>query len=81
MKMFDPNFTCFDCGKDTCNGHDYYVVWDYLWKKFGVGDGMLCIQCFEKRIGRKLTKEDFVPCPVNVMNKFVQSIQVKGGSQ
>ena len=31
----------------------------------GAGDGMLCIGCLEKRIGRKLRRQDFTDCPLN----------------
>jgi len=33
------------------------------------GKGMLCIGCLERRLRRKLTKKDFLDCPVNTDNK------------
>ena len=49
---------CFSCGVDTfALGEDFYVH-DELWRDYGV-EGMLCIGCLERRLGRKLTPEDF----------------------
>jgi hypothetical protein len=38
-----------------------YIVHDHIWKAAGMGDwdGCLCIGCLEKRIGRRLTPNDF----------------------
>jgi hypothetical protein len=40
-----------------------YIVYDHVWKAAGMkgewGDGVLCIGCLEKRLGRKLTPYDF----------------------
>jgi hypothetical protein len=51
-------FRCIDCGKDTKDG-EYYLVKDELWAASGGGDGMLCLACLERRIGRELTLADF----------------------
>ena len=49
---------CFSCGVDTfALGEDFYVQ-DELWRTYGV-EGMLCILCFEKRLGRPLVPDDF----------------------
>lgn len=55
---------CTDCGcKPWDLGEDFYVR-DGLWlitipaKK---RDDVICIGCFEKRLGRKLTRHDFKP--------------------
>ena len=66
-------FICLDCGCDTYNW-EYYSVHKELWRlafkkelEKGIDRtcGMLCIGCLEKRIGKKLTKEDFRDCPLN----------------
>lgn len=52
------NWECFTCGVDAfALGEDFYVQ-DELWRTYGV-EGMLCIGCFEKRLGRELTRGDF----------------------
>lgn len=68
--------TCADCGKDTSQDlRDYYMVTFKLWKKHGVGKRMLCMDCFEKRLGRKLKAEDILDCPVNTMwNPYTKEI-------
>ena len=61
------HWTCKDCKKDTflSSDIDYYMVTHELWKKYGVGEDMLCISCFEDRLGRKLTKNDLLDCALN----------------
>lgn len=58
---------CHDCGKDTSEDFkDYFMVKHELWKQWGVGRKLLCMDCFEKRLGRKLTKDDLLPdCLIN----------------
>jgi hypothetical protein len=44
-------------------GEDFYVthgLW-ILTVPEAKRDGIICIGCFEKRLGRKLTKRDFAP--------------------
>ena len=41
------------------------MVKDSLWERFGVGNGMLCLQCLEQRMKRKLLKADFTGAPIN----------------
>lgn len=58
---YDYRFRCVDCSVNTGYIEEYYTVHDKVWKKTGLGsdDGMLCIGCLEKGIGRKLTPKDF----------------------
>ena len=52
------------CGKqDMLCGN--YMVQNELWKTHGNGDGMICIPCFERILGRELVFEDFIDVPVN----------------
>jgi hypothetical protein len=57
-------FFCVDCGYDTLH-NEYYMVKHSLWCEFGAHRDMLCIGCLENRIGRLLTYEDFLNCPLN----------------
>lgn len=62
-------FSCSDCGTDISekfgNGEYGYMLRDDLWKSLGdiplnqAGKKMLCINCLEKRLGRKVTSSDF----------------------
>ena len=59
-------FICLDCGVNTHEINEYYMVTDELWESAVPEiDGMLCIGCLERRIGRHLNKFDFIDCPVN----------------
>ena len=58
-------FKCLDCGRDTAQMSEYYMVHNRIWKRYGVKHGMLCIGCLERRMGRKLTKLDFTDAPTN----------------
>lgn len=55
---------CPDCGKPW---PDMFVVHDPLWKEFGVGKGVICLGCFESRMGRKLIVTDLKPCGANAI--------------
>ena len=59
-------FICLDCGVNTHEINEYYMVTDELWESV-VPEiyGMLCIGCLERRIGRLLNSSDFIDCPVN----------------
>jgi hypothetical protein len=62
----EPEDLCLDCGRDTIDiGHDY-MLHDELWISINPGDdGKLCLTCVEKRLGRRLTKDDFSNWPIN----------------
>ena len=67
-------FTCQDCGNPD---YKMYMVNDDLWSKYGNSENTLCMSCLEKRIGRKLTKQDFSDyknVPANLYNIEVQKI-------
>jgi hypothetical protein len=52
---------CVDCDADTLAIGHYYMVSNDLWASAGIepDGGMLCLNCLEKRIGRRLTYDDF----------------------
>jgi hypothetical protein len=61
---------CIDCGIDTSfgtgNGH-YYTVHDAVWREaVPDGEGQLCLDCLERRLGRPLTRADFVRTPYEI---------------
>jgi hypothetical protein len=61
-------FDCVDCGVNTYEIDEYYMVTNDIWDneaKMKPRGGMLCIDCLEKRIGRKLNSGDFPDYPVN----------------
>jgi hypothetical protein len=68
-KEYPPNENdyCVDCKVDTLIIGEYYMLHHSVWEDTGLGiyDGMLCILCVEKRIGRQLNSEDFSNLPIN----------------
>ena len=57
---------CLDCGVDTGKIHEHYFIQTALWMEVvGSKSGMLCIDCLEKRLGRKLRKQDFPSVHIN----------------
>jgi hypothetical protein len=48
---------CVDCGIDCEEIGEGYMVRDDLWP-IGKDDGMLCIGCLERRLGRRLMRQD-----------------------
>lgn len=67
---------CNDCGVDTIEMNEYYMVQKDVWP-IGRKSGMLCIGCLERRIGRKLISEDFPFLPINYPDFFDQSDRLK----
>jgi len=68
------NIGCFlRCGKPLTN-KDSFVVHDTVWSESGLPSELPNVfvnvhkECFEKRIGRKLVREDFRPCEINKKN-------------
>ncbi|MBO0736565.1 MAG: hypothetical protein J2P48_08355 [Alphaproteobacteria bacterium] len=50
---------CLDCDEHV----PVYMLRDAVWYATGVGwhDGVLCLDCVERRLGRELTYRDFKP--------------------
>ena len=55
---------------------EWYVVTDEVWEAAGMpladhedavysGEGILCVGCLERRLGRELVGADFAPVPLN----------------
>lgn len=60
--LAEGHFDCLDCHKDTSRAKEYYMVQHNLWRQTGMRpkNGMLCIGCLEKRLGRRLNADDFL---------------------
>lgn len=57
---------CMDCTKDTYESEEYYMLWYRVWRSINYKiEGMLCLICVEKRLGRGLTGADFSKAPIN----------------
>jgi hypothetical protein len=54
-KIFDKGGRkCDDCGRE----HEIYSIIDTLWLKYCNKTDYICLDCFEKRLGRRITKND-----------------------
>jgi len=62
---------CNDCSRNLFKMKEFnYIVKNNIWE-VAVNCRFLCIECLEKRLGRKLEKEDFDwDVPVNFMGLF-----------
>jgi hypothetical protein len=64
--MSRRKFLCLDCRVDTGKLGEHYMLKDSTWYKLhNSNQGMICIGCVEKRLGRKLTRIDFNDSHVN----------------
>ena len=65
-KGYKDQCNCVDCSVNTMDIDEYYMLKEKVWLSIVPGrEGMLCIGCVEKRLGRKLIPEDFSYCPLN----------------
>lgn len=71
--------TCVECGR-FC-GDNYYLARE-VWKATGLErfDGVLHLACVEKRIGRRLTLEDFTDAPLNDQVRWVAEHLAQGSN-
>jgi hypothetical protein len=61
---------------DTCR-HEYYMLKHPVWAQANPAlDGMLCIGCAEKRLGRRLRASDFTEAPVNYDPRYCPSARL-----
>ena len=67
-------FLCVDCGVDTSKIHEFYFVKTELWLSVMPStEGMLCIGCLEKRLGRGLNALDFTDAHINNLHDGTKS--------
>src|ERR1035437_3690254 len=73
---FAAAFKCLDCGINTSDANEYYMVHDDVWHAAGMCDGMLCIGCLEARLDRELSAGDFTDCLLNCDYQTDKSAQL-----
>jgi hypothetical protein len=61
---------CADCGVDTVDIGEYYMLHDEVWSATGMPTepdlrSYLCVGCVEGRLGRILSRADFTDAPLN----------------
>jgi hypothetical protein len=55
---------CEDC-KVRMFPRNWFMVHNHLWEKYGVGKKMVCMDCFQLRMGRELNGNDLMDCFLN----------------
>lgn len=53
---------CEECGGDAIA--DLFMVWDDVWAQIAPEKTLLCFDCSEMRLGRPITQQDLLPCPL-----------------
>ena len=76
---FLVNPLCVDCSVDVDYIQENYMVHDHVWQQAGMSPrgGRLCVKCIERRLKRKLTRRDFLLCPLNIEPYFHKEIASK----
>jgi len=66
MKGTRLRFKCIDCKIDTGKIGEHYMLKDDIWFSIHPSkNGMLCLNCLEKRLHRPLTINDFNDSHIN----------------
>ena len=69
--MSRKKFLCLDCKVDTGKIAEYYLLKDSVWLVANPDyAGMLCIECCERRLGRKLVFDDFSEVSVRLQERM-----------
>ena len=71
---------CVDC-KSSWPYNFLYMVHDHIWEKATTlkdRDLLICAPCLEKRLGAKLTKDDFADVPINAPIMYGASLTKEG---
>ena len=68
VREVKATFVCMDCNNKKYFYGDGYMAIDELWYKYGVGKKCLCLNCFEKRVGGELNRDDFRGSVLNDYN-------------
>jgi hypothetical protein len=78
---------CVDCGVGTLTNGEWYLhdsVWALAWLRRArpawhdlPGQRILCIGCFEKRIGRRIDEDEFAPVPINDPRLYPMSARMR----
>jgi hypothetical protein len=70
-----PYFRCRDCG---VNEPPMFVVHDDIWLSVAPKQAVLCLTCFENRLGRPVVPLDLKPCGVTETFKLGHEIYSRG---
>ena len=73
-------FYCMGCGEDVTD--EFFMIHHHLWDTYINTRGWICVPCVERRMDRRLTRDDFIMCPINVttFRKTERLLDRMGGS-
>lgn len=78
MHKSKRKWLCEDCTGNTSQMREHYFVRTELWTQVHPSKaGMLCIGCFETRLGRKLVPSDFTSAHINDPKKYEMSDRLR----
>jgi hypothetical protein len=66
----EQKYHCQEC-KDPNVWAMGFMVIDSLWKQVCPNNGMICLICFEKLLGRQLIIDEFKDVPLNAYIKYL----------
>lgn len=77
-KQAEPK-TCPCCNKRSGSKFEnYFKVTSYLWNRYSVEytktNHMMCMSCFEAKVGRTLSTDDFTNTLLNKINPYYQQL-------
>jgi len=68
---------CLDCKIDTGKIGEHYMLVNSTWDQIHNSNiGMFCVNCAEKRLGRRLKPSDFHNCYINHKNYGTRSVKL-----
>jgi hypothetical protein len=76
-KVILCDWRCRDCGIDTDEIAEYYMLLDPIWEQVEGNDRHLCIGCVENRLGRTLCASDFADVNVNTSVSLPRSSRLR----
>ena len=73
-QTFNLSSKCYKCGGNPFELGQYFMVHDNLWRKvcrkYHIPQkALLCKDCFQRLLGRKLEEGDLTDCPLNIEYK------------
>jgi len=78
MHKSKRKWLCEDCKQNTSHMKEHYFVRTELWTLVHPSEaGMLCIGCFELRLGRVLVPSDFTDAHINDPKRYAMSDRLR----
>lgn len=73
LDLYKSQFLCVDCEESVTDKGEFFLVHDELLQEVELEEGLLCVSCFEKRLGRELQYFDFTSAMVTSSREINKS--------